>query len=146
MAYDEQGPSSSAYVDIKTGDNVTWLDAFQFGTGGSCGCTGPTGPNWTLTGTFQWDIEGNPWMGATANPGLSLVSSGATGSLIVVDDPINLILHANVQPVVLLGTTGATGATGPGLVPGRYKHALRMTQGVNIIELLHGEFHLSHGV
>jgi len=146
MAYDEQGPSSSAYVDIKTGDNVTWLDAFQFGTGGSCGCTGPTGPNWTLTGTFQWDIEGNPWMGATANLGLSLVSSGATGSLIVVDDPVNLILHANVQPVVLLGTTGATGATGPGLVPGRYKHALRMTQGVNIIELLHGEFHLSHGV
>ena len=146
MAYDEQGPSSSAYVDIKTGDNVTWLDAFKFGTGGSCGCTGPTGPNWTLTGTFQWDIEGNPWMGATANPGLSLVSNGATGSLIVVDDPVNLILHANVQPVVLLGTTGATGATGPGLVPGRYKHALRMTQGVNIIELLHGEFHLSHGV
>jgi hypothetical protein len=85
-------------------------------------------------------------MGATANPGLSLVSNGATGSLIVVDDPINLILHANVQPVVLLGTTGATGATGPGLVPGLYKHALRMTQGVNIIELLHGEFHLSHGV
>lgn len=134
--YEQQGPSSSAYVDIKTGDNVTWLDAFQF-----------VGPNWTLTGTFQWDIEGNPWLGATANPGLSLLSDGSIGSTIIVDDPVNLVLHANVSPALLTGTlTGTTGATGPGLVPGRYKHALRMTQGVNIIELLHGHFDLSHGV
>lgn len=145
--YEQQGPSSSAYVDIKTGDNVTWLDAFQFTTGGNCCCTGPTGPNWNLTGTFQWDIEGNPWLGATANPGLSLISTGGPGSVIVVDDPINLILHANVPPTVLTGAvTGTTGATGVGLVPGKYKHALRMTQGVNIVELLHGDFYLSHGV
>ena len=135
--YEQQGPSSSAYVDIKTGDNVTWLDAFQF----------VTSVGWTLTGTFQWDIKGNPWLGATANPGLSLLSDGSIGSTIIVDDPVNLVLHANVSPALLTGTlTGTTGATGPGLVPGRYKHALRMTQGVNIIELLHGHFDLSHGV
>ena len=143
--YEQQGPSSSAYVDIQTNDLVTWLDAFQFVTAPGC-CTGPTGPNWTLTGTFQWDIEGNPWSGATANPGLSLVSNGATGAVIVVDDPINFILHANVPPQVLTGLTGTAGATGPGLVPGRYKHALRMAQSGNVIELLHGEFILSHGV
>ena len=144
--YEQQGPSSSAYVDIQTNDLVTWLDAFQFVTSAGC-CIGPTGPNWTLTGTFQWDIEGDSWLGATANPGLSLLSDGSIGSTIIVDDPVNLVLHANVSPALLTGTlTGTTGATGPGLVPGRYKHALRMTQGVNIIELLHGHFDLSHGV
>lgn len=148
--YEQQGPSSSAYVDIKTGDNVTWLDAFQFVTAPGC-CTGPTGPNWSFSNqTFQWDIEGNPWGGATGNPGLSLFSNGASGTVIVVDDPVNLILNANVPSAVLTGfATGATGATGPGLVPGKYKHALRMfstTSPTVVVELLHGEFYLSHGV
>ena len=145
--YEQEGPSSSARVDIKTGDNVTWLDAFQFGTSDNCCCTGPTGPNWTLTGTFQWDIKANNWNAASPEPSLSLSSTGATGSVIVVDDPVNLILNANVPPAVLTGNqTGYNGATGPGLLPGKYKHALRMTQGTIVIELLHGEFHLSHGV
>ncbi len=144
--YEEQGPSSSAYVDIRTGDNVTWLDAFQFGTSGYGCCTGPTGPNWQLTGTFQWDIVANNWNGASPEPSLSLSSNGATGTVIVVDDPINLILNANVPPAVLTGATATVGATGPGLLPGKYRHALRMTQGSNVIELMHGWFHLSHGV
>jgi hypothetical protein len=144
--YEEQGPSSSAYVDIRTGDNVTWLDAFQFGTWGPCGCTGATGPNWQLTGTFQWDIVANNWNGASPEPSLSLSSNGGTGTVIVVDDPINLVLNANVPPSVLTGATATAGATGTGLLPGVYKHALRMTQGSNVIELLHGWFHLSHGV
>ena len=144
--YEQSGPSSSAYVDIKTSDTVTWLDAFQFNTSNSYCCTGPTGPNWTLTGTFQWDIKANNWNAASPEPSLSLMSTGGTGSLIVVDDPINLILNANVPPAVLTGATATAGATGPGLLPGKYQHALRMTQGVIVIELMHGEFYLSHGV
>ncbi len=148
--YSQQGPSSSAYVDIKTGDNVTWLDAFQFSTGGNCCCTGPTGPNWNFTNqTFQWDIEGNPWLGATANPGLSVSSNGGAGTPIVVDDPVNLVLHANVPAAVLTGATASAGATGPGLVAGHYKHALRMFDTSSppvVIELMHGDFYLSHGV
>jgi hypothetical protein len=144
--YEQQGPSSSARVDIETNDQVTWLDAFQFTTGGACCCTGPTGPNWTLTGTFQWDIKANNWNAASPEPSLSLMSTGGTGSVIVVDDPINLVLNANVPPTVLTGATASAGATGPGLLPGKYLHALRMTQGAIIIELLHGSFSLKHGV
>jgi len=145
--YEEQGPSSSAYIDIVTNDQVTWLDAFQFASAtGPCGCTGATGANWTLTGTFQWDIKANNWNAASPEPSLSLTSNGATGTVIVVDDPINLILHANVPPTVLTGATASAGATGPGLLPGEYRHALRMTQGSNIIELLHGKYKMRHGV
>ena len=145
--YEEQGPASSARVNIHTNDLVTWLDAFQFGNNGPCGCTGPTGPNLQLTGTFQWDIKANNWNAASPEPSLSLTSNGATGTTIVVDDPVNLILHANVQPTVLTGAvTGASGATGTGLLPGEYAHALRMTQGPNTIELLHGAFYLKPGV
>ncbi len=149
--YEQQGPASSARVDIITNDQVTWLDAFQFSTGWDCGCTGatgPTGPNWTLTGTFQWDIVANNWNGASPEPSLSLSSNGATGTVIVVDDPINLILHANVSPAILTGMP-FTGATGPGLLPGEYSHALRMTNtGASppiIVELLHGKYKLRHG-
>ena len=144
--YQPQGPAGSARMDFSTGDNVSWVDCIQFqGVTGPCGCTGPTGPNWTLTGTFVWDIRGDRNWGPTG-PSLSLTSNGATGSLIVVADPINLILTANVPPAVLTGLTGAAGATGPGLVPGAYKHALRMTQAPLIFELLHGDFYLKHGV
>ena len=143
--YEPYGPSSSAHIDFETGDNVTWLDAVQFrGLTGPCGCTGPTGPNWTLTGTFQTDIRGDRNWGPTG-PSLSLTSTGGTGSLIVIDDPVNLIMHHNVQPAVLLGAS-ATGATGPGLVPGNYVYATRMVQSPNTIELMHGRFRLRHGV
>jgi len=143
--YDQPGPVGSARVDFQTGDNVTWLDAIQFNNTGPCGCTGPTGSWWQLTGTFQCDIRGARNWGPTG-PNISLSSTGATGSLIVVDDPINLVMHFNVQPAVLLGQTAATGATGPGLVPGEWVLGLRMIQGTNIIELIHGKFYLSHGV
>lgn len=150
MAY-QQGPAGSAHVNFSTGDNVSWLDGVQFqgptGYYDSCGCTGPTGPTmtpWQLTGTFNWDIRGARNWGPTG-PSLSLTSQGQPNSVIVVDDPVNLILHANVTPAILLGAANV-GATGPGLVPGRYVHALRMTQAPNIYELLHGEFELTHGV
>ena len=147
--YEQDGPSSSARVDIKTNDLVTWQDAFQFVTAPSC-CTGPTGPNWTLTGTFQWDIKANNWNAASPEPSLSLTSNGATGSLIVIDDPINLVLQANVSPAILTGATAAAGATGPGLLPGEYSHALRMNNTgaspVIVVELLHGKYYLKHGV
>jgi len=145
--YEQDGPASSARVDIKTNDLVTWQDAFQFSTGfGPCGCTGPTGPTWQLTGTFNWDIKANNWNAASPEPSLSLSSNGATGSLIVVDDPVNLVLNANVAPAILTGATASAGATGPGLLPGEYLHALRMTQGAIVTELLHGKFYLKHGV
>lgn len=146
--YEQEGPSSSAYVDIVTSDTVTWLDAFQFASATGpygCGCTGVTGANWTLTGSFQWDIKANNWNAASPEPSLSLSSQGQPNSVIVVDDPINLVLNANVPAASMLGGP-QVGATGPGLIPGEYQHALRMTQGSNVIELMHGKFKFVHGV
>ena len=143
------GPNTSARVDIQTNDKVTWQDAFQFNNLENCGCTGVTGPQWQLIGTFNWDIVANNWNAASVEPSLSLYSAGDAAGTIVVDDINAHILHANVPPLVLTGgVTGATGATGPGLLPGRYRHALRFTMASSgaIIELLHGDYIFSHGV
>ena len=145
--YEPSGPATSARFDIETNDQVNWITAVQFGPTWCGGCTGPTGPVWQLTGSFQWDVKANNWNAASPEPALSLTSLGEPNACIVVDDPINLILHSNVLPDVLTGgMTGAAGVTGTGLLPGEYKHALLMTQGTNTVELLHGQFKLRHGV
>ncbi len=151
------GPSgvvTAARVDIVTSDNVTWEDAFQFDPPAMTGCPPPpywpcgaTGPTWTFAGqNFLMEIKGN--RGQTM-PTLSL-DSGPTGStLFVVDDSVNRILHANVPQAVLIGQTGATGATGIGLLPGEYPYNFIMYDGSNPsvrVMLMQGQFIVQHGV
>jgi len=153
------GPSgviTAAKVNIATSDNVTWEDAFQFDPPAGTGCCEPqppywpcgsTGPTWTFAGQkFVMDIKGNRGVTAT---NLTL-DNGPTGStLFVVDDSTNRILHANVPQQVLLGQTGATGATGAGLIPGEYDYNFIMYDGSSPpirIMLMQGKFILEHGV
>lgn len=140
-------PPSSSRIDISTGNNVTWEDAYQLD---------PTGPNdqypfpppaWTLTNqNFLLAIKGN--IGQTGP--LFQFDSGVTGcQLLSVDDVNSRILHFNVPDVVLLGTTGATGATGPGLIPGKYFYDFRMYDQSNPsikIGLMYGEFWFGVGI
>jgi hypothetical protein len=116
----------AAIVDIVTAANATWNDAFQFDPPALTGAPPPpyyppgsaTGPTWTFNGqNFRLDIKG--YINETSAL-LSLNSQPGNSTLIVVDDPINRILHFNVPEAVISGITGATGATGAGLVPGEY--------------------------
>ena len=147
--------ATAAIVNIVTADNVTWNDPFQFDPPGpTYGCPPPpywpggaTGPSWTFQGqNFQMDIKA--WRGQTQ--ALLSLDSGVTGStIIVVDDSVNRVLHANVPQNVLSGFSGSTGVTGPGLIPGKYVYDFIMYDGSNPpvrIKLMQGEFWVEHGV
>lgn len=148
-------PSTAAEVDIDVQDNATWNEPIVFDPPGpTYGCPPPpywpggaTGPTWTFQGqNFRMDIKA--WRGQTL-PMLSL-DSGPTGSTLwIVDDVINRVLHPNVPEAVLKGQTGATGATGPGLTPGKYVYDFVMYDGSNPpvrIVLMGGEFRVWHGI
>lgn len=117
---------TSAPVRIKIPDNATFADAFQFGNVGDL--------TWSFTGkSFRMDIKGNK---EDLVPRLSLTSGAGQ---IIVDDPINRILHFNVQDVVLRTA----------LVPGKYFHDFVMIDGsvppIRVV-LMHGSFEFAHGV
>ena len=151
------GPPTSARVEIATSSNSTWADAFQFdppwGTTGYCGggysyaAIGGTGPTWGFSGqNFRLDVKGN--RGQTG-PLLSINSQPVNSTLIVVDDPVNRILHFNVPEAVLGGGTGATGATGQGLIPGEYVYDFVMYDNSNPpvrIVLMYGRFVVINGI
>jgi hypothetical protein len=119
------GPQTSAYVDIATSTNVTWEDAFQFGT--------PGDTSWSFNGqNFRLDIKGNK---IQTSPLLS-ISSGA--GQIVVDDPVQRVLHTLV-PETVIGI----------LVPGEYEYDLIMFDNLSPptrIALMHGKFRLQEGI
>lgn len=148
-------PLPTALVDIIAQANATWNDAFQFDPPALTGAPPPpyyppgslTGPTWTFNGqNFKLDIKG--FINQTG-PSLSL-DSGVTGSVLIqVDDPINRILHFNVSQNILSGFSGATGATGPGLIPGVYVYNFLMyDQSVPpvVVPLMAGRFVLKPGV
>lgn len=79
---------TTARVDLTTPNNVTWQDAFQFGT--------PGDTTWSLTGqSFRMDIKGDSQDAAAL---LSLTSAGGT---IVVDDVVQRIVHLNVPEATI---------------------------------------------
>lgn len=138
------GPSglvTAARVDIVTSNNVTWEDALQFDPPPTY--TGCTGVNWGMTGqNFRMDIKGSRWQ--ATGPYLSITSPNQ----IIVDDATNRILHFNVPEAVITGATGAAGATGPGLVPGKYGYDFIMFDGSTPpvrVMLMQGNFVLSDG-
>lgn len=118
---------TAARVDIVTGDNVTWIDAFQFGVAGDT--------TWSFTGqNFRLDIKGNKNTEAVA---LLSITSGA--GQIVVDDAVNRILHTLVPESTITAA----------LVPGEYQYDLVMYDNSNPaqrIALMYGKFKLYHGV
>ena len=81
-------------VDMAIANNVYWDDAFQFGQ--------PDDFTWSFSGvTFTLDIvtPQETWVnGVPPAPVLSLSSAGGT---IVVDDPVNRILHLFVSDLTI---------------------------------------------
>lgn len=118
---------TSARVDIVTGNNVTWADAFQFGVLGDT--------SWNLTGqNFRLDIKGNKF---TQSAALLSLTSGA--GQIVVLDAVQRIIQFNVPEATLTAV----------LVPGEYEYDLVMYDASNPvvrIALMYGKFKLYEGV
>jgi len=117
---------TSAHVDIVTQTNVTWEDAYQFGVPGDL--------TWNFTNqAFRLDVKGNK---EQAGPLLSIASNAGQ---IVIDDPINRILHMNVSEALLTAS----------LIPGEYLYDLIMYSGDNPpirVALMHGKFTVKEGI
>lgn len=115
-----------ARVDLLIFDNVTFEDAFQFGT------TGDT--SWSFTGqNFRMDIKGSPDDAAA----LLSITSGA--GEIVVDDAVQRILHFNVPEATLTAA----------LTPGDYVYDLIMYDGSTPavrVGLMRGSICVAHGI
>lgn len=81
--------STTAIVNMVIQNNVTFSEAFQFGTAGDT--------SWSFTGkTFKMDIKASV---DDVTPLLAMTSAGGT---IVVDDVVNRVLHFNVPDTVIL--------------------------------------------
>ena len=155
MPWGPSGVATAARVDIVTSDNVTLEDAYQFDPPPMTGCAPPpywpcgaTGPTWGFTGNFfQMDVKGN--RGQTG-PLLSVWGPTGGSNMIQVQDQTNRILNFNVPPKVLTGAiTGTTGATGIGLLPGRYLYDFLMIQPGTpdiVTMLMQGTLTVQHGV
>jgi hypothetical protein len=143
--YGPSGVITAARVDLTASTNTTFEDAYQYDPPSNW--TGVTGPTWSFTGmNFQMDIKGN--RGQTG-PLLSVWGPTGGSNMIQVQDQTNRILNFNVPPAVLTGLTGGTGATGPGMVPGRYVYDFLMFDQSHppiVVGLMFGEFTLYDGI
>jgi hypothetical protein len=130
MDYEHDVAPSSAYVDIVTQNNCSFVDAFQFDPP----VNGITDSTWNLTGqNFRLDVKANKLQTA---PLLSLTSAAGQ---IIVDDAVNRILHFNVPESVISAA----------LIPGRYVYDFIMFDGSTPpvrVPLMHGEFVVREGI
>lgn len=119
---------TAARVDIITATNVTFADAFQFGTPGDL--------SWNFTGqNFRMDLKSNKF---TQSASLLSMTSGA--GQIVVSDAINRILYFAVPEATFSGAD---------IIPGEYDFDLIMydtSNPVNRIALMYGKFKMVQGV
>lgn len=115
---------TSAHVDLAIDNNSSWSDAFQFGD--------PDDTTWDLNGcTFSMDVQVTYYDIA---PKLSLATSAGT---IVVDDPVQRVIHFNVPAATLQND----------LTPGTYVYDLIMTDARGVATaLMHGKVEISQGV
>lgn len=119
---------TAARVDIVTGNNVTFEDAFQFGTVGDT--------SWSFSGqNFRMDLKRNRNVDTTP-----LVSFTSGAGQIIVDDPVQRILHFLVPETTLSAAS---------VIPGTYDYDFIMFDGSSPavrIALMYGKFKVYNGV
>jgi hypothetical protein len=117
---------TSARVDLRIDDNSTWMDAFQFGE--------PDDTTWTLTGqSFELDVQLNLY------DTVPLLHLDTAGGRIIVDDPVQRVIHLNVNPTDIQAS----------LNPGTYVYDLVMVNGSTPpvrVALMHGYLTVSRGI
>ena len=124
-----KSPPSSANVKIVTANNATFNESYQFDPP----VAGATPPTWTLYPNFRLDVKA--YLDQTS-PLLSVTSAAGQ---IVVDDPVQRVIHFNVPETALTAV----------LAPGRYFYDLIMFDNSSPairVPLMHGEFVLTNGV
>lgn len=124
-----QHPPSSAHVKIVTAKNATFNEAYQF----DAPVQGVPPPTWVLYPNFRLDVKGY-----LEQPAPLLSVTSAAGQIIV-DDPVQRVIHFNVPETLLF----------PALTPGRYFYDLIMFDNSVPpirVPLMHGEFVLTDGV
>jgi len=124
MDYGKAPSSTTAIQNLKVLNNGTWSDAFQFGQ--------PDDITWTLDGmTFELDVQRNRF---DPNPLLSLTSANGR---IIVDDPVQRVIHFNVPAADLQEN----------LDPGLYVYDLVMTSSFGVrTPLMSGTLEITQGV
>jgi hypothetical protein len=115
--------STSAHVDLQIDNNGTWQDAFQFGE--------PDDTTWTLNGqTFEADVKLSPY-------GISLLSLTTANGRILVDDPVQRVIHFSVDASDIQAN----------LKPGEYVYDLVMVNGSAVrVPLMHGTLCIGQGI
>jgi hypothetical protein len=117
---------TASLVDLQISNNVTWMDAFQFGT--------PDNTTWTLDGqTFELDVQRNPF---DLVPLLHLDSAGGR---IIIDDKAQRVIHFNVAPVDIQAS----------LSPGVYIYDLVMIDASSPplrVQLMYGMLKVGQGI
>jgi hypothetical protein len=117
--------STTAPTDIKIRNNATWMDAFQIGKPGDM--------TWSFDGQeFELDVQSNPY---DTVPLLSLTTANGR---IVVDDPVQRVLHFNVDAADIQDA----------LHPGAYTYDLIMVDGATTarVSLMAGVLIVEQGV
>jgi hypothetical protein len=117
---------TSARVDLRIDDNSTWMDAFQFGF--------PDDTTWTLNGqSFELDVQLTPY------DVVPLLHLDTAGGRIIIDDPVQRVIHFNVAPTILQAS----------LNPGTYVYDLVMFDGSTPpvrVALMHGYLTVTRGI
>lgn len=120
---------TQARVDIEMQSNASFQQGFQFGNVGDT--------SWSFSGqSFRMDIKANKWIAGSA----ALVSLTSGAGQIVVDDPVNRILHFNVPESIF---------SAGGVIPGEYDYDFIMIDGSNPpvrVPLMGGRFKMGQGV
>ena len=119
---------TAARVDILTATNVTFADAFQFGT--------PGDTSWSFTGqSFRMDLKSNKF-----GPNAALLSITSGAGQIVVSDLVNRILYFDVPEATFSAAD---------VIPGEYDYDFIMYDSSNPavrIALMYGKFEMVQGV
>jgi hypothetical protein len=114
---------TAAKVNMEVIDSGDWSDAFQLGT--------PGDTSWSFTGgSFHMDVKGS------TDDAVPLLSLTTANGYVVIDDPVNRILHLAVPQSVLEAA----------LIPGRYVYDLVLISAAGVrTPLMYGWVKIKHG-
>lgn len=120
---------TAARVDMVISNNATWEDAFKFGVDGDT--------SWSFTGqSFVMDVKG------TRDDPTALLSLSSGDNTIVVDDPVNRVLHFNVDDSLIAPALAVTVDCEP------YVYDLVMVDGSDNsrVVLMSGKVYVEQGI